>query len=403
MNALHRDVPAAQTPSSNGDREGRLREWRRALHQHPETGFEERATSDFVADVLTSFGLAIERGIGGTGLVASLTMGAGRRTIGLRADMDGLLLPERTDLAYASRNGRMHACGHDGHMAMLLGAAAALTEEGGFDGTVRFIFQPAEEHGRGAQAMVDDGLFQRFPVYQIYALHNMPGLPSGSLQTRSGPIMASEDTFEITVSGRGGHAARPHMVVDPIVIAAEIINALQTVVSRNVDPSGAAVVSCTDIVTDGVRNAIPTTVTITGDTRSFDPAVQTLLETRMRQICTGISAAHGASATLGYRHEFIPTVNDDTCAQTAIRAATATVGSDRVDASCTPVMASEDFAILARQVPGCFTFIGNGTDPAAGGVPLHSSDYRFNDDILSTGVAFYVHLVRDVLSAEAAR
>lgn len=386
----------------------RLREWRRHLHQHPETGFGEVETSRYVADVLAGLGLHPETGIGGTGVVASLTRGSRRRdaadstaprVIGLRADMDGLALAERTGLAYASANGAMHACGHDGHMAMLLGAAAVLASTGGFEGTVRFFFQPAEEHGRGARAMIDDQVLERFPVDALYGLHNMPGIPAGNLHTRPGPIMASEDTFEIVVTGRGGHAARPHMVIDPIVVGAEIVLALQTIVARNVDPAGAAVVSCTEFLTDGVRNAIPNQVIIRGDTRSFDPAIQHLLQARMRQLCDGISAAHGATCTLTYRHEFISTVNDPACTAAAIAAATAIVGPDRVNGTCDPVLASEDFAVFAEHVPACFTFIGNGTHPEPGGTPLHSSSYDFNDEIAATGVAFYVELVRSLLAS----
>lgn len=381
----------------DNDFEAGLRTWRHRLHQQAETGFEETATRGYLEDLLRSFGLVPHR-VGGTGVVASLTCGTGERVVGLRADMDALMLPEQTGLPYASSTGRMHACGHDGHMTMLLGAAKVLTEQGGFDGTVRFIFQPAEEHGRGAQAMISDGLLDRFPVEAIYGLHNMPGIPAGMLHTRPGPIMASEDTFEITVSGVGGHAARPHMVIDPIMIAAEIVVALQSIVSRTVNPMTAAVLSCTNIVTDGIRNAIPSTVIITGDTRSFDPEVQELLELRMRQICEGVAAAHGAAAALTYRHEFVPTVNDPDCVAAAVAAATTVVGPGRVEAACPPVMASEDFAIFAQQVPGCFVFIGNGVDPEAGGTPLHSSGYDFNDDILITGVDFYVQLVRDLLA-----
>jgi amidohydrolase len=379
------------------DLDARLREWRHHLHQNPEVGFAETATSVYIADLLTSFGLSPQRGIGGTGVVASLSLGSGIGAVGLRADMDALPLLERAEHAYGSRSGRMHACGHDGHMAMLLGAAAVLAAEGGFDGTVRFIFQPAEEHGRGAQAMIEDGLLERFGVDAIYGLHNLPGLPTGHVHTRPGPIMASEDTFEITVTGRGGHAARPQMVIDPLVVGAEIVLALQTIVSRSLDPASAAVVSCTEFVTDGIRNAIPGTVTIRGDARTFDPNVQDLVERRLREICAGICVAHGATCSVTYRHEFVPTVNDPVCVDAAATAATAVVGRDQVDPSCAPIMASEDFAIFAQRVPACFAFLGNGTEPGAGGEPLHSSGYDFNDDILTTGAAYYVELVRTVL------
>ena len=375
-----------------------LIEWRHTLHRIPETGFEERETGDAVAAILTGLGIEHVRGIGGTGIVASIRRGSGDRAIGLRADMDGLPIDEGTGLAYSSEHAdRMHACGHDGHMAMVLGAGARLVDEGGFDGTVHLLFQPAEEHGKGAKAMLADGLLERFPMQQVFGLHNLPGLPTGTLHTRSGGIMASEDNFEIRVHGRGGHAARPQHVVDPIVVAAEIVLALQTIVARNVDPSLSAVVSCTEIRTDGARNAIPGEVVITGDTRSFDASVQQLLERRMRELCTGIAAAHGATAEVTYTYEFEPTVNDPEATAAAVRAATQVLGADRVDGDCLPIMGSEDFGAFGRAVPACFAFLGNGTEPGEGGTPLHSRDYRLNDDILEVGVDYYVALVRSLL------
>ncbi len=375
------------------------REWRHRLHRCPETGFGEHRTAEVVADALDGLGLEVTRGVGGTGVVASLRLGDGPGTIGLRADLDGLPLHEGGTKPYRSRHdGVMHACGHDGHMAMVLGAAATLVQEGGFDGTVRFAFQPAEEHGRGAKAMLADGLLDRFPMDAVYGLHNLPGVPAGHLHTRPGGIMASEDNFEIRVTGRGGHAARPQMVVDPLVVGAEIVLALQTIVARNVNPAHPAVVSCTELVTDGARNAIPGEVVIRGDTRSFTPAVQALLEDRMRALCAGIGAAHGATCTVGYTHEFEPTVNDPACTAAAVRAATAVAGAGRVDPDCLPFMGSEDFGAFARAVPGCFTFLGNGTEPGHGGDPLHSRDYDFNDDVLDVGIRFYVELVRSVLT-----
>ena len=378
--------------------DARVVSWRHDLHGNPETGFNELGTSDYVAAALSSLGVDVVRGVGGTGVVGSLTRGDGVKVIGLRADMDGLELKERGDLSYRSQNdGVMHACGHDGHMAMVLGAAARLAEEGGFDGTVRFVFQPAEEHGRGAKAMLADGLLARFPMDAMFGLHNWPGIEAGHIHTRSGGIMASEDNFEIVVTGRGGHAARPHMLIDPIVIAAEIVLALQTIVARSVDPSKPAVVSCTEIVTDGVRNAVPGEVIIRGDTRSFDPAVQALLEERMRALCEGIAAAHGATCRVTYTHEFEPTVNDPTATAWAARAAELAVGIERVVSDCDPVMPSEDFGAFLRAMPGCFAFIGNGTEPGLGGTPLHSRDYDFNDDVLEAGVDYYVSLVRSIL------
>lgn len=373
-------------------------EWRHRLHRIPETGFEESATADAVAAILTDLGIDVVRGVGRTGVVASLRRGTGGGSIGLRADMDALPIDEETGLAYSSGHaGRMHACGHDGHMAMVLGAAAALADEGGFDGTVHFVFQPAEEHGLGAKAMLDDGLLDRFPMQAMFGLHNMPGVAAGRLHTRAGALMASEDTFEIRIHGRGGHAARPEMVVDPIVAGAQIVLGLQTIVSRNVDPARPAVVSCTEFVTNGARNAIPGEVIISGDTRSFDRDVQALLEARMRELCTGIAAAHGATCEVTYRHEFEPTDNDSECVAAAVAAATAVVGADNVDGDCPQWMASEDFGVFARAVPACFTLIGNGSEPGAGGTPLHSRDYEFNDDVLHVGVDYYVALVRRLL------
>ena len=378
--------------------DARVVSWRHDLHGNPETGFNELGTSDYVAAALSSLGVDVVRGVGGTGVVGSLTRGDGVKVIGLRADMDGLELKERGDLSYRSQNdGVMHACGHDGHMAMVLGAAARLADEGGFDGTVRFVFQPAEEHGRGAKAMLADGLLERFPMDAMFGLHNWPGIEAGHIHTRSGGIMASEDNFEIVVTGRGGHAARPHMLIDPIVIAAEIVLALQTIVARSVDPSKPAVVSCTEIATDGVRNAVPGEVIIRGDTRSFDPAVQAVLEERMRALCEGIAAAHGATCRVTYTHEFEPTVNDPTATAWAVRAAELALGMERVVSDCDPVMPSEDFGAFLRVLPGCFAFIGNGTEPGQGGTPLHSRDYDFNDDVLEAGVDYYVSLVRSIL------
>ena len=376
----------------------RIRTWRQDLHRIPETAFEEAKTSAYVARVLSDFGYDVVTGIGGTGLVGSLTRGSSSRAVALRSELDALPITEESGVEHPSEHsGRMHACGHDGHMAMLLGAAARLAEQGGFDGTVRIVFQPAEEPGRGAQRMVDDGFFENFPVDAVYGIHNHPGTPAGHLLTRPGPVMASEDNFTIRVTGRGGHASAPHLVIDPLVVAAEIVVALQHVVARNVDPVRTAVVSCTDLVTDGAHNAIPSHVTITGDTRSLDPEVQALLQRRIREVSAGIAAAHGATASVDYTHEFAPTVNDPTCVSVAERAATTVLGAASVDADADPIMASEDFGVLASHVPGCLVLLGNGIDPGAGGTPLHSHDYRFNDDILGAGTDFYTQVVRDVL------
>ncbi|MNV55804.1 putative hydrolase YxeP [compost metagenome] len=284
-------------------------------------------------------------------------------------------------------------------MTMILGAARLLIESRDFNGTVRFIFQPAEEHGCGAKAMIADGLFERFPVDAIYGAHNMPGLPAGSIATRSGGIMASEDNFVIRIKGQGTHAARPHMGVDPIVIAAEVVLALQTIISRNLDPSVPAVISCTEFITDGIRNAIPTHVVIKGDTRSYAPDVQSMLETRMREVAEGICRLHGASCEFEYSHEFAPTVNWAQCTPIAVAAATKIVGADKVNAEIQPMMISEDFGAFLQVVPGNFVFIGNGEKADEGGVPLHNAKYDFNDNVLTTGAHYFAEVARTALSA----
>lgn len=370
--------------------------WRHDFHRFPEMGFQEQRTAERVAQVLEVLGLEVHRGIGGTGVVASLSVGNSPGVIGLRSDMDALALSETAEnRPYASNHpGCMHACGHDGHMAMLLGAAQLLAARRDFDGTVRFIFQPAEEHGRGAAAMLADGLLERFPMDEIYGAHNIPGMRAGDIATRVGGLMASEDNFVIRITGRGGHAARPHMAIDPLVIGAEIVLALQTIVARSVDPGHSAVVSCTEFLTDGIRNAIPTNVVIKGDTRSYAPEVQALLEARMRAVCEGICRAHGARCEVDYTHEFAPTVNWPECVPVAVRAAQAVVGPERVDADTPPMMISEDFGRFLQAIPGAFVFIGNGDDNSSGAVPLHNARYDFNDQILPVGARYFAELVR---------
>jgi amidohydrolase len=389
------------TSSAALDFDRQLTQWRHRFHRAPETGFEEHETSAFAAEVLEGFGLEVTRGIGGTGFVASLSCGDGRGVIGLRAEMDALNIheqaPERDHVSV--RAGKSHACGHDGHMSMVLGAAKLLCERRDFNGTVRFIFQAAEEHGKGAKAMIADKLFERFPVDEIYGVHNIPGLRAGAIATRAGGIMASEDNFVIRINGRGGHAARPHMTIDPIVIAAEIVLALQTVVSRSVDPGVPAVVSCTELFTDGIRNAIPGQVIIKGDTRSYTPDVQRLLESRMRSISECICAAHGAECSFEYTHEFFPTVNTPECVPTAITAATAIVGAANVDGNVAPMMISEDFGAFLQVVPGNFAFIGNGAEGEPGATPLHNARYDFNDAVLPIGARYLAEIVRTKLPA----
>jgi len=373
--------------------EAEMRSWRHHLHAHPETGFEEHGTAAFVAERLASFGLDVQRGIGGTGVVATLRAGGGNRAIGLRADMDALNIHEAAQCPHASKTaGKMHACGHDGHMAMLLGAARLLANKPSFDGVVHFVFQPAEEHGRGAKAMLDDGLLDRFPMEEIYGVHNMPGLPFGSFATRPGPIMAAEDNFVIEIEGRGTHAARPHMGIDPIVTASEIVLALQSIVARKLDPVDQGVVSVTEIFTDGVRNAIPGNVILKGDTRSYSAQVRALIERCMAQLVAGIASAHGAKHKFSYSHEFEPTVNWVENVTPALRAAAEAVGADQVDGNCAPLLASEDFGAFLKVIPGNYMFIGSGVGDEPGGTPLHNPHYDFQDGLLEKGARYFAAL-----------
>ncbi len=371
-----------------------LVEWRHYLHTVPETGFDLKITPDFVAEKLQEMGIEVHRGIGKTGLVGVIRKGNSNRAIGLRADMDALNIKEITGLPYASQHdGKMHACGHDGHTTTILGAAKLLKEVYEFDGTVYLIFQPDEENGHGAHAMINDGLFERFPMDEIYGAHNMPGIEAGRFATCAGGIMGSEDNFIIRIKGKGGHAARPHMGHDPLVIAAQIITALQTIVSRNIDPYLAAVISCTEIHTDGLRNVIPTHVEIKGDTRSYDPQVQKMLEDRMRTLSESICAMHNAQCEFIYTHEFSPTVNHSEQRDYAVIAAKKVFGDAYVDGNTSPIMVSEDFGAFLEKIPGCFVFIGNGIEAQGKGyLPLHNAGYDFNDDILENGARFFAEL-----------
>jgi len=376
--------------------ENKMKEWRRHFHKHPETAFEEVKTAEYVAAYLRELGLDVHTGIGKTGVVANLKIGDGKGVIGLRADMDAINMQETTGLPHESIvPNKMHACGHDGHTAMLMGAATLLAEEKGFNGTVRFIFQPAEEPGKGAQAMIDDGLFERFPVDEIYAIHNASEIPEGTLHTRVGGAMASEDNFTIRIKGRGAHASAPHLTIDPLVTAAEIIMALQTIVSRNVSPIDQAVVSCTELYMDGVHNAIPSNVEILGDTRSNSLAVQALIEQRMQAICENICRANGAELEFKYTHEFLPTINWAQSVEAAVAVAKKVVGEDNVFPNCDPWMSSEDFGVFLKHVPGCFLFLGAGKyKELSDNTPLHNSQYDFNDDILMIGATFFKELIR---------
>lgn len=371
--------------------------WRHDFHRHPELGFDEHRTSARVAELLESFGLEVHRGIGQTGVVGVLQRGNATRSIGLRAEMDALPIHEANGFGHRSANdGAMHACGHDGHTTMLLGAAKHLAENGDFNGRVVFIFQPSEEHGLGAAAMIENRLFDDFDVDEVYGMHNIPGMKVGTFATRAGPITASESLFEIEISARGGHAALPHMGVDAIVVGAEIVGALQTVVARKLNPGLNGVVSVTEFETDGKRNVLPGRAVLRGDARALTPEINATIEARMRQIVEGICLAHGVSATMSYDTIFPPTINASAAADAALRAAKALAGADAVEANCPPKLFSEDFAHLAAARPGCFVLMGNGTT-GAHARPLHSADYDFCDDALVPGSSYWVALVEQQL------
>jgi hippurate hydrolase len=367
----------------------RMIEWRRDLHRHPEFGFEESRTAAFVAETLRSLGIEVVEGVGGTGVVGTLRRGTSNRAIALRADMDALRITEVTGAAWASTTpGMMHACGHDGHTAMLLGAAKLLADEGGFNGAVRFIFQPAEEWGKGALAMLDDGLMERFPFEEIFGLHNMPGVRLGHFETRPGPIMSAEDIFEITLKGKGGHASRPDWGREVMVPACALALELQTIVARRLNPSDIAVVSVTELLTDGTRNVLPSEARLLGDCRSFRLEVSAQIEAEMRRIARGIAEGYGIEVSVEYTHEFVPTINDTSLTEEMMIAAGPV--SIQLAKRAEPMTASEDFARFQALAPGCFAFIGNGEACP----PLHSPGYDFNDGALIHGAQVHAAIAR---------
>ena len=379
-----------------------MTEWRRRIHAHPETAFEERETAALVGELLASFGIAVERNVARTGVIGTLEGSVpGSRAIALRADMDALNIAEQNDFAHASRNpGRMHACGHDGHTAMLLGAARHLAETRNFAGKIHFVFQPAEENEGGARLMIEEGVLQRFPVEAVYGMHNWPELPVGQFAIRPGPMMAAFDIFEITIKGRGGHAAMPHLAVDPIVAAAQVVTGLQTIASRGIDPLEGAVVSVTQIHGGDTWNVIPETVVLRGTTRSFSPSVRDQMAPAIRRIAEGACRACGAEMELRYERRYPPTLNTATEAETAARAAGSIVGEGNVRRDLVPSMAAEDFAFFLEKRPGAYIWIGNGT--AATGGLLHNPNYDFNDAILPIGASYWVQLAESVLAKERA-
>ncbi|NML44147.1 amidohydrolase [Ramlibacter sp. G-1-2-2] len=384
---------------------GKLVQFRRDLHAHPELKFEESRTSDQVAAWLQALGLPVQRGLGGTGLVATLR-GSGpdaadpKRAIALRADMDALPVQELNTFEYASANpGRMHACGHDGHTTMLLGAATLLAKRPDFNGTVHFIFQPGEEGGAGARKMMDDGLFERFPARAVFALHNWPALPAGQMGVRVGPIMASANRFEIRVHGKGGHAAQPHTTVDPIPVACAIVGQLQTLVSRAVDPLDSAVLTIGKIDSGTVENIIPDTAFIYGTCRTLGDATLKLLVEGIERISTHVAQAHRASAEVIIKPGYPTTVNHAREARFMAQVMADTVGAGNAHADVLPAMTAEDFGFMLEEVPGAYGWIGNGRNGKPG-VNLHSPSYDFNDDILGLGAGFYEHLARQWFAQE---
>ncbi|MDR2787348.1 MAG: amidohydrolase [Candidatus Accumulibacter sp.] len=372
---------------------------RRDLHAHPELAFQETRTADIVARELSACGIEVHRGLAGTGVVGVLRKGAGRRAIGLRADMDALPMPEKNGFAHVSQNpGRMHACGHDGHTAMLLGAARYLAENLeslAFDGTVHFIFQPAEESEAGAQVMVEDGLFRRFPMDAIFGLHNWPNLPVGEMVVMPGPIMAGTRVFEIRLRGQGCHAAMPHQGIDTLVAASHLVLALQTIVSRNVPPCEGAVVSVTQIHGGDALNVIPDEAVLRGTIRIFKPEVETLIEAAMRRLCAGIGNTFGVWTDIAFDQCYPVTASSAPEAEICREAATDVLGAGNVRRDESPSMAAEDFSFMLREKPGCYVWLGNGSgnDDRA----LHNPYYDFNDETLAMGVSYWVRLIETAL------
>ncbi|WP_213954170.1 M20 aminoacylase family protein [Variovorax sp. dw_954] len=375
---------------------------RRDIHHHPELSFKEQRTSDLVAERLREWGYRVERGLGGTGLVGQLRRGSGKRSIGLRADMDALPIKEETGLKYASRNaGVMHACGHDGHTAMLLGAARSLAERGQFSGTLNLIFQPAEEYGTresGAMRMMDDGLFEKYPCDAIFAMHNMPGHPQGKLVFRDGPMMASSDKVFITLNGRGGHAAMPHRAADPLVAAASLVMALQTVVSRNVDPQQTAVVTVGMLQSGIANNVIPQSARLALSVRALEQDVRDLLQKRITELAHAQAQSFGVTAEVDYQRGYSALVNTPAETEFARRVGIELVGAEHVTPQGAALTGSEDFAFMLEKRPGCYLLIGNGDGDSAGACMVHNPSYDFNDDNVVIGAAYWTRLAERYLS-----
>ena len=369
--------------------------WRRELHSRPELAFQEKWTSDFVAEKLESFGLPIHRGLAGTGVVATLKNGEGP-SIGLRADMDALPLLEKNQFGHRSQNeGKMHACGHDGHTTMLLGAASVLAESLSFRGTVHFIFQPAEEGGGGGNVMVKEGLFEKFPVDAVYGMHNWPGMEPGEIGVHNGPVLAANDAFDLEIQGKGGHAAMPDLCINPILAASQVVSALQSVVSRGINPVDSAVVTVTQIHAGDAYNVIPDSVKLCGSIRTFKKEVREKVISSMESVVKGVASGLGASAELRIKQGYPATINTSQEAQKAASAAARVVGETKVILDADPSTGSEDFAYMLQARPGCYIWLGNGNRD--GGCMLHNPHYDFNDEILPIGTSYWVSLVEQEL------
>ena len=384
------------------DFQAEMSEWRRTLHRHPETAFEEFWTADFIAAKLEEFGLEIHRGLAGTGIVATVPgRQTGNRAIGVRADMDALDIFELNDFEHRSRNdGKMHACGHDGHSTMLLGAAKYLSRTRDFSGTAYLIFQPAEENEGGAGVMVEQGLFEKFPMDAVYGMHNRPGLPVGRMYMRSGPAMAGFDIFELTIDGHGCHAANPHNGVDPIVVQAHLVTALQTIASRNINPIDSAVVSVTQVHGGDAYNVIPQQVVLRGTVRCFKADVQDMVEAGIRRIAENIGATFGADIAVHYERRYPPLINDGEHMRQCYEAAAKVFGADNVSTDAPANMASEDFAFMLNARTGCYVNIGNG-EGEEGGCVVHNPHYDFNDAALSYGASYWARLIEHCLPVSA--
>ena len=374
-----------------------LVDWRQDLHMNPQISFEEVYASNKVATLLKEFGLEVHQNIAKTGVVGVLKKGTSSKSIAIRADMDALPINEINTFSYKSKiENRMHACGHDGHTTMLLGAAKYLAESGNFNGTAYFIFQPDEENCFGARTMIEEGLFTNFSIDEVYAMHNIPNMEIGTFATRKGTITASENLFEITIEAKGGHAALPHMGVDAITVGSQIAVALQTIVSRKLNPADNGIVSITEFIADGKKNVLPGTVTMKGDARALSKETSALIEKNMRQIVKGICDAHGVKAEVSYETTIIPTFNSSQQTEAATNAARNIFGDKNTDDDCLPRLFSEDFSIMSEAKPGCFVLMGNGTR-GSHSRPLHSPNYDFNDELLVIGSSYWTELVEQQL------